>query len=343
MKKLSFLDKIIYFVNGIFTFLLILSYLLPYFSPKFLPIISLLNFSIPLLLVLNFLFMLYWMTRVKFQFLMSFVSLIIGCNHITSLYEFSTIEAYSKNESLSLLSYNVHHFYGPTGVSTKDFSKEIQGFILNEAPNFLCLQDFHKVENFNVSSILPYKYVESKHKGSKNSLAVFSTYPIVNKKSLNFSKSGNNAIYVDVKMFTDTLRIFNVHFESLRINPSLKEIQESDKQKLASRLSSSFEKQIQQLELVEKHVLESPYPVIISGDFNNTAFSYLYRRLLSLGLVDAFSEKGKGFGKTFDFDIIPIRIDFTLFPKENTEVLEFVTHEIELSDHYPITTYFRLK
>lgn len=287
--------------------------------------------------------MLYWMFRVKLHFLMSFISLIIGFNHITSLYEFSTVEAYSKNESLSLLSYNVHHFYGPTGISTKDFSTSIQDFVLNEAPNFLCLQDFHNVQSFNISSTLPFKYVESKHEESKNSLAVYSSYPILFKKSLNFPKSANNAIYVDVNLGSDTLRIFNVHFESLRINPSLKEIQESDKQKLASRLSSSFEKQIKQLELVEKHVLESPYPVIISGDFNNTAFSYLYRRLLSLGLVDAFSEKGKGFGKTFDFDIIPIRIDFTLFPKENTEVLEFVTHEVEFSDHYPITTYFRLK
>jgi endonuclease/exonuclease/phosphatase family metal-dependent hydrolase len=283
------------------------------------------------------------MFRVKLHFLMSFISLLVGFNHITSLYEFSTIEDYNKSESLSLLSYNVHHFYGPAGVSTKDFSTTIQDFVLNEAPNFLCVQDFYNVPSFNVAKILPYKYIESKHIESKNSLAIYSSYPIIAKKSLNFSDTGNNAIFADVNLGADTLRIFNVHFQSLRVNPSLKEIQESDKQKLASRLSSSFKKQIQQLELVEKHILESPYPVIISGDFNNTAFSYLYRSLLSHGLVDAFSEKGKGFGKTFDFDIIPIRIDFTLFPKEKVQVLEFITYDVEYSDHYPIMSYFTLK
>jgi len=343
MKRLSFLDKIIYFVNGIFAFLLLLSYLLPFFSPKYLPILSLVSFSIPLLLVINLFFMMYWVIRVKLHFLMSFISLFIGINHITSLYEFSTIEEYNPAESLRLLSYNVHHFYGPTGVSTKDFSKEIQDFVLNEAPNFLCLQDFYKVESFDVSQKLPFNYIESKHLESKNSLAIFSTYPIVGKKSLDFPKSGNNAIYVDVKVLADTLRIFNVHFQSLRINPNLKEIQEADKQKLAARLSHSFKQQIEQLETVEKHILESPYPVIIAGDFNNTAFSYLYRRLLNLGLGDAFTEKGKGFGKTFDFDIIPIRIDFTLFPKEKVQVLEFVTYDVEYSDHYPIMSYFTLK
>ncbi len=343
MKKLSFIDKLIYFFNGVFALLLLVSYLLPYFSPTFLPIISLLNFSIPLLLVVNLLFMLYWIVRVKIQFLLSFLCLLLGFNHITSLYEFSTLEEFNPSESLSLLSYNVHHFYGPTNDSSKDYSSEITKFIKDQQPTILCLQDFYKLETFDLSKHLPHKYIESRHVNNKNSLAIFSTYPIVGKKNLSFPNTANNAIYVDLLVGKDTLRVFNVHFQSLRINPSIKELQEEDKQKLATRLSNGFGQQIEQLELLEKHVLASPYPVIIAGDFNNTAFSYLYRRILSMGFVDAFSEKGNGFGKTFDFDFIPIRIDFILLPKEHTQAKAFMTFDVEYSDHYPIKTYFELK
>ena len=75
---------------------------------------------------------------------------------------------------------------------------------------------------------------------------------------------------------------------------------------------------------------------IICGDFNNTAYSWAYRKL-SKNKKDAFVEAGFGMGKSFRY-IYPMRIDFILTDEKAT-VNQFKTFsKIKYSDHYPILT-----
>ena len=90
------------------------------------------------------------------------------------------------------------------------------------------------------------------------------------------------------------------------------------------------------MEMVLNLMEESPYEVILMGDFNNTAYSYIYRELRSHGLNDAYKEAGNGFGKTFDLKFLPLRIDFIL-PQESLEIIDFESYDVPYSDHYPIT------
>ena len=95
-----------------------------------------------------------------------------------------------------------------------------------------------------------------------------------------------------------------------------------------------------QTELFLKHKDQCIYPMIISGDFNNTSFSYVYKEIKG-NLKDAFKESGNGFGRTFDFDFFPIRIDFILTDKR-FKIQRFKTFDQHLSDHYPIMATFKL-
>ncbi len=343
MKKLSWIDKLIYFFNAVFAVLLLFSFLLPYISPIIFPIVSLLNFGIPVLIIVNFLFFLYWLVKAKLHFLLSLLSLLIGFNYITSIYEFSKKEPFDEKKIIRLMSYNVHHFFGPREHSNDNHVANIEAFIRKEKPDILIMQDYSHDKNLKLIDAYPFVYLEGKRADSKNSLIIYSSFPIIKKHNFNFPKSSNNAIFADIVVKGDTLRLFNIHFQSLQINPNIKELQESDKEKLANRLGESFRKQVDQLALIKPHIENSPYPVIVAGDFNNTAFSYLYKELSSLGLVDAFSEKGRGFGKTYDFDFIPIRIDFSLFSEEDFKIHDFINYEVEYSDHYPIKTIFEIK
>ena len=99
----------------------------------------------------------------------------------------------------------------------------------------------------------------------------------------------------------------------------------------------AFKKQVQQFQLLQESLQESPHPTIIAGDLNNTSYSYLYDKLIKEGFTDAFIERGSGYGKTFDFDFIPLRIDFILTDDKNIQVIDFKNHDVELSDHYPIS------
>ena len=81
--------------------------------------------------------------------------------------------------------------------------------------------------------------------------------------------------------------------------------------------------------------------MIVSGDFNNSAFSYIYNQVKG-DLKDTFKEQGNGFGRTYDFKFFPLRIDFIL-SDQSFEVDSFKTFDVEYSDHYPIMTRLSLK
>jgi endonuclease/exonuclease/phosphatase (EEP) superfamily protein YafD len=128
---------------------------------------------------------------------------------------------------------------------------------------------------------------------------------------------------------------------SLGVLPSVNSLQEGDKKKLYSRMTLAFEKQQEQVETILAHINTSKYPVILAGDFNNTAFSYIYRKLQE-GMKDAFVEKGNGLGTTFRFDSYPVRIDYIL-TSETLKVLDFETLDETFSDHFPITAVLGIK
>ena len=79
---------------------------------------------------------------------------------------------------------------------------------------------------------------------------------------------------------------------------------------------------------------------ILCGDFNNTAFSWVYREL-SKNKQDAFKEAGKGLGRTFNY-WYPLRIDFILLDS-SFNVNNFKTYNVPYSDHYPILARVNLK
>jgi endonuclease/exonuclease/phosphatase family metal-dependent hydrolase len=77
--------------------------------------------------------------------------------------------------------------------------------------------------------------------------------------------------------------------------------------------------------------------VIISGDMNNSPFSYVYRNIKS-DLNDCFEEAGTGFGQTYKFKYYPARIDY-IFSSKKMEVKSFTTFaQFEYSDHFPVMT-----
>ena len=70
-----------------------------------------------------------------------------------------------------------------------------------------------------------------------------------------------------------------------------------------------------QMDMLIKHVKQSPIPIALIGDFNATQHSEPYRRLISAGLYDAHRDRGRGYASTFPnglFPLPPIRIDHAL-------------------------------
>jgi endonuclease/exonuclease/phosphatase family metal-dependent hydrolase len=330
VKKLSLTQIIILIVNVPLALLTLLSFLSYYVAPERFVFIAFISLFIPLLILLNILFVVYWVFHLKKYVLLSLFVLLVGFKYISNLYQFEGKEVLLTDD-IKIMSYNVRMFNLYQWIDDTATSQHIYDFINQKKPDILCIQEFQPSPDIDFH--YPFKYVELSEQNRQFGHAIFSKYRIINSGSLNFNNSGNNAIYADILVNEDTVRVYNVHLESLKINPSEETLTQDNSERFKKRIEAAFLKQASQVRKITDHEAGVPYHAIICGDFNNTSFSWSYKQLLG-DKTDAFKVAGKGFGRTFDFTW-PLRIDFILLDK-SIEINHFDTYQIDYSDHYPI-------
>lgn len=239
------------------------------------------------------------------------------------------------SETLSIMSFNSLGFRGKQDEWKSTAGDTIVTFIQQQNPDIVCFQefDYRKIRSHYFEEY-PYKYVDFDFDIERERViqAIYSKHKIINKEIIEFPESSNSAVYADVVVKKDTIRVYNLHLESLSIRPSSIKRERSDK--LFVRLRNSFSKQQQQSNIIRANIDKSPYKTIVCGDFNNTQFSNSYFTVKG-DLNDTFLKKGNGYGKTIDFWKFPFRIDFILVDPV-FEVLAHHNYQINLSDHEPI-------
>ena len=237
------------------------------------------------------------------------------------------------------MNYNVRLFNLYDWIPEKNIQTKIVSLIKNHQPDVLSLQEYHPHKKVDLS-FYPHKYEALSGKRIQYGQAIFSKFPIVNSGSIEFPDTANNAIFADVVKGNDTIRVYNVHLESLRITKDVEQLNTEDSERIFKSVGKTFEMQQFQSELFLLHKKSCKYPMIICGDFNNTPYSYVYRKIKG-DLTDAFVEAGNGFGKTFNFKYFPIRIDYVLADKAFV-VNSFKTLDEKLSDHFPVIAELKL-
>ena len=197
MKPLNIFNKLIFFINSLFATALLLAYLLPYIPPSTFPFLSVLSLGMPVLLIINIIFLIYWLVKLKKQFLLSCLVLLLGFNHILSLYRVEADTYKKQPEDIKLLSYNVRQFNRFNWIEGDTVTNQIIHFIEDEKPDIVCLQEYHKRKDINFSGF-KHKYEVITIEDERFGQAIYTNYPVINKGSLEFEDSNNNAIYLDV-------------------------------------------------------------------------------------------------------------------------------------------------
>jgi endonuclease/exonuclease/phosphatase family metal-dependent hydrolase len=337
-----------YSLNIILIVVTFVAYLLPFLAPKIFPILSVLTLFMPLFFILNGLFFLYWGIQFKKRMILSGLVLLIGITFINKFYKFSAKEYPPDDKNFTVMSYNVRLFNLFKWLDKADVPGEILEFINDKNPDILCIQEFSSSAIIDLK-VYRYKYILMEGDKIKTGQAIFSKFPIINQGNIVFPDSNNNVIYADVKKGKDIIRVYNMHLQSIKITPDINEISENidviDKDKsqmLLIRISKAFKQQQLQAEIFKEHEKKCDYPIIICGDMNNSAFSYVYRSIKGT-LQDSFEEAGIGFGATYKFKYYPTRIDY-IFADEKMTVKRFESFpEFEYSDHYPIMAILSLE
>lgn len=330
------------FFNIVLIVVTVLAYVLPFLAPKLFPFLSVLSLVLPLLLILNFLFFVYWLIQLKKYTFISGIVLLLGITFINKLYKFSETNLPTTESDFTIMSYNVRLFNLYDWLPKENVPQEISSFVATENPDILCIQEFSPVDSINFEQY-KYKYVNVEGKKNKYGQAIYSKFKIIHKGEIAFPNSSNKVIYADILRKKDTIRVYSMHLQSVKISTDINENIDEEKSKfIFKRISAAFKEQQLQAELIKANVDDCKLPKIICGDMNNSAFSYVYR-LIKGNLKDAFEEAGTGFGKSYNFKYYPARIDYFLVEKD-FQVKEYKSFETILnSDHFPLSTRLELK
>ncbi|MFW5758925.1 MAG: endonuclease/exonuclease/phosphatase family protein, partial [Bacteroidota bacterium] len=324
-------------------------------------------------ILVNFLFMVYWMIRFKYFFLISLVSITTGYGHFQSFVQWSNTSRALPEEGINLkiLSYNVRVFdlynYGPGWKLNFENRNNIFRFMEQKDFDIIGLQEFvyDKSGKFKTLDTLPNLIsARNVHTGFTQSsrdvnffgLATFSVYTIIKEGRIDMpTQMGNLCIYTDLLIEEDTIRVYNIHLESIGLSAedyifmesitnfeSLKQgdyLKQSGK-RILGRLREGYRNRGIQADIIASHIEECPYPVILLGDFNDTPSSYVYRTI-SRHLQDAFWS-GRGTGQTYIGTIPGFRIDY-IFHSEHFKAYNFQTGKQKYSDHFPVYTWLNYK
>jgi endonuclease/exonuclease/phosphatase family metal-dependent hydrolase len=325
-------------------------------------------FSLPGALVLNLMFLFYWLLKRSWFLLLPLFTIVLGWNYYNRLitFQFSNPEEVEEDKAIQVLSYNTHMFnaYTDKNGNKTEASVEMADWVSTHPADVYCLQEFYSNRGssiYNTINRIGTRYDKNRYFSVSTvdrnkadiGMVIFSRYPIINEGNIIFKeKSTNRVIWVDLNVKGDTIRVYAVHLQSMSIKSQDientyssigdEESFRKEGRNLARRLRKGFIARSYQVEELLAHVQESPYPVIVAGDFNDIPFSYTYSEMAKV-LNSAFVDAGNGIGATYNGPLPFLRID-NQFYSEGLRAINFqVHHEMGLSDHFPVSARYVLE
>lgn len=323
--------RLIFFIVHVgISFLLAGTLLNAYVPPKTFPWFNLLSLGFPALMTAYLLLTLFWIISWKKR---AFVFLLFGLLFFKPIMRCINYMP-QKNEipDLKIISLNAKGgFYG---------EGNIEYYINSQNPDIVLLQEYGGKR---------YLFNGMKEDSQGHIITVFSKHKVVEQKQLIESDYEYNNAYAsqtDIEIKGKIYRFINVYLQPFKFQKSMVKLNgnsEEDEQKLkdvVKRLIPTFKMHQEQISAVRKSIDESPYPVILAGDFNSVPNSYEYYHLLE-GLQDAFVEAGRGSATSFHDYKFPIRIDY-IFSSPSVKPLSYkVDRSVKLSDHFPVIATFK--
>ncbi len=264
--------------------------------------------------------------------------------------------ALNAHKSINVLSFNSGHFHNHTLYTDAYADKAanadaayIKEWVAAHRADIKCLQEFYddpKSVVFNTrysisrnNPHIAFPEPNDRHNGVIFfGMAIFSKYPIVKQGVVLKKKRDNIAIFADVVIEADTLRIVNAHLTSHSFDlHKFTRIHFKQYFNLASERAM-------QADSLARFLGGSPYPIIFCGDLNETALTYTYRQLSQSGLTDAFCEAGSGWGTSFRYGkwALPIRIDYQFASADLKPVYYRAHPSFVPQEHNPIEAHYRI-
>lgn len=325
-------DILVGVVTLVVVALFITTLFVPTLDPRESGEISTLGLVAPFIYVLQTLLMFYWIVRWRpFVAVPMIIISLMGVFQLSLFYKLELRRVYTESnlrpkydkKALNVVTYNVRSFIDDNGERCIDSMVNVVK-ALN--PDILCLQEmgFSEIADSLLEPLRPMPRSLSR---TNLSPAIYSRYPIIKASRIDTMK---NFVWADIvvkkdKTREDTIRVFNNHLHSTAIrrddNSYIEnhEYLEDDSlgkvKSMINRLTVNNRERAFQADTLAKIVAESPYPVIVCGDFNDTPVSYTYRTV-ARHLNDSYRKVGRGYSHTYRGFFDMLRIDYILCSDE---------------------------
>ena len=303
---------------------------------------AMLVYALPLLIIANVVFLIYWLARLRFHWaLMPLITLLCCIPYVGTIYQFgSTDEKADIKSGIKLATYNVARFSGET---TGFIAQDILAEMKRQKVDIACIQEYNDFSGDKKNSESYKDYFPHSAFGN-NDMVIYSRYPIVNKKNIDFEQTNNSAMWVEVNVNDNIYRIYNVHLETTGFNSALHQAAKLSKKgvevegnaivnAIYGNYTVGMIARSGQANMLAMDMRESEAPVIVCGDFNDVPYSYVYNTMLG-DKIDGFKECGSGFMYTYRGDK-KVRIDY-IFHDKGLEGISYYKKELSYSDHYPV-------
>jgi endonuclease/exonuclease/phosphatase family metal-dependent hydrolase len=339
---------------------LLLAYLCPFVHPSTFWPLPFFGLAYPVIMIFTIVFLVFWAFKKSRWFFVVLIVLFIGGKlhfRMISL-PFGKEELPENTETLKLLSYNVRLFDLYNYEENKYANRNaIFKYLQETEADVVCFQEFYHQDKPTVfptrdtlTGLLktPYFHERYSHKlsGRQNfGIAMFSKYPMIARGDVIFddpeNKDNNYCIFADIVKGADTFRIYNVHLQSIKFQKDDYALFGDGKEQagemkstarlMIDKLRIAFPKRADQAKRVVEHMEQSPYEVIICGDFNDTPLSYCYNTFYSK-YIDAFRNSASGIGVTYAGKVPAGRIDY-IFHSKKIHSANFKVQKDVFSDH----------
>ena len=337
-KYFSFMMLIISFLLMIFTFVGLYGGTVP---PAGNTARAMLVYALPLLIVGNVIFLIYWLIRLRFHWaLMPLITLLCCIPYIGTLFQFGAVDENADvKPGIKIATYNVARFSGETtGFIAQDILSEMK----RQKVDVVCFQEYNDYSGDKKNSE-SYKDYFPYSAGNKD-MVIYSRFPIIDQKNIDFDQTNNSAMWVEVNVNNNVYRIYNAHMETTGINSTLhraakmaKNGAEVDGNGIINAIYGNYTigmiTRSGQANVLAMDMMESKVPIIVCGDFNDVPYSYVYNTMLG-DKIDGFKECGSGFMYTYRGGKKKVRIDY-IFHDKNLKGLSYYKKDLS-SDHYPV-------
>ncbi len=328
--------------------------------------IELLSFTMPLVLLATLLVLIAWLViRPGIRWLwLPLLALLLALKPLGATFAFN-LPTSEGDQQIRVMSFNAALFnpYRPSTLKSDQGSfRSFNSYLRSSpAPDILCIQEFYhgssSADELTADSILSlgdysYFYTNPVYNRDYDGLIgviTFSKHPIVASGKLDLGDPRfHNAHWNDIAVDGDTVRVLNVQLRSMSIrwHPLSVSTLFSDliynALTIYRKLHRGHILRVAEMDRIAEALDASPYPAIICADLNALPYSHTYQRLKEKHL-NAFEEKGSGFGFTYRHFPWFIRIDNQFYdPQLRLEYFR-TRKEINVSDHYPIEAGYVLR